>query len=73
MYEQPIEKVHMKYRYTFTLPPDLVSWLRDWSKDNYTNMSSVITGLLYEHKKQHDVTLKTFTSQTDSGKNPQRL
>mgnify|MGYP005827418139 CR=1 FL=1 len=48
----------MKKKYSFTLPPDLVDWLRGYAEKNYTTMSAVITSQLYKLNSQVESTIK---------------
>ena len=48
----------MKKKYSFTLPPDLVDWLRKYAEKNYTTMSAVITSQLYKLNSQAECTTK---------------
>ena len=48
----------MKKKYSFTLPPDLVDWLRVYAEKNYTTMSAVITSQLYKLNSQVESTIK---------------
>jgi hypothetical protein len=53
-----MEIVGMKKKYSFTLPPDLVDWLREYAEKNYTTMSAVITSQLYKLNSQVESTIK---------------
>jgi len=53
-----MEIVGMKKKYSFTLPPDLVDWLRGYAEKNYTTMSAVITSQLYKLNSQVESTIK---------------
>ena len=53
-----MEIVGMKKKYSFTLPPDLVDWLRVYAEKNYTTMSAVITSQLYKLNSQVESTIK---------------
>ena len=48
----------MKKKYSFTLPPDLVDWLREYAETNYTTMSAVITKQLYKLNSNEKCTTK---------------
>ena len=48
----------MKKKYSFTLPPDLVDWLREYAETNYTTMSAVITNQLYKLNSQVESTIE---------------
>ena len=59
----------MKKKYSFTLPPDLVDWLREYAEKNYTTMSAVITSQLYKLNSQVECTTKGMgTSGVDLGR-----